>query len=61
MCCKESDPGGPACSKADCRLRCGHSLIVFSSFNIILQAFLVGYNYHFITLWNYVCSISDKT
>lgn len=36
MCCKEKEPGGPPCSKADCRMRCAHSLIVFGSFNLIL-------------------------
>ena len=51
MCCDgvKQEQGGPACSKADCRMRCAHSIITFGVFQLILGAALIGYNY--VTLW----------
>ena len=48
MCCENQEPVGACGSKADCRLRCAHSLITFGSFTIILQAALIGYNYYYL-------------
>ena len=50
MCCEKQEPGGPCCSRADCRMRCAHSIITFGSLNIILQCVLVGYNYTYLTV-----------